>query len=959
MPRKEASRAFSSLRTETSARNESFHPGVSDGALASTPPVERWEDWLERVANAWPRAVARRTTVVPTTCQSCPAGCGLLAFVDRDGHEPYRFEGNPLHPGSQGRLCPGGLATQSQRRAPDRVLQPMRRSGPRGSGKWTPITWDEALDDVAGRIRDTITSERLDELLVHLGAAEPDPFLARTLGAWGMDVLHLDSTAASPQAAAGYQLWMGSGATCPDLHEAELILMVGAPADADPVQGDARGLAEARKRGARVVLLDPVLSRTAGLTDTWLRPLPGTEGAILLAIASHIIGRRSFNRDFMRRWWNWAEYMEARYPGVTISFPRFELALQKLYGDFSFEYAAQESGVPAEAIQELAEAVERAGPRLATVASGMAVEGGLGGWQVARSLFLLNALAGAIDVPGAVAPDAWCRFVPQPFAPPAPHDQWNRLPWPDDWPLASGPASPLLPHLLRDGRGALRVYVSDRFNPVGTSPDGFAWMSALSDETRVAFHVAITPVWNETARLADVVLPVGLSGEVHGLVSRPHPRTPWLAMKQPVTRVSRQRADVAVTDTRKCNPGQVWEDDELWTALTWRIDQTGAWGLRDAHTSHTHTGEPMGPDEYYAHLLDHNVPGLAEQAALQGLSALELMRRRGVHVLPPRPPGRYDEPLAPAELESLRENRIGRVFVLPREDSRRNQAPVATPTGDVRGRQPVGVRVDGELLRGFETPGGRLEFYSSTLADWGWPEMALPTYVKSHVHREVLRPDEHVLIPLIEHPWDAVATSTPWLSELAHANPLWIHPTDASALGLDTGMAVTVETELGHFVTRAWVTEGVLPRTVACNLRRGRWRLTSEPGAPDVAEMALNLDGEYRQLSRAERPRTESDPRWWSESAVPALMAIGVHPDPVTGAHCWMSAVRVRAARVDELPGDVTVDLARSQRVFEQWRSRARPAATVSPDGNRRPTWLIRALRPVTEAYRLPEAPRT
>ena len=68
------------------------------------------------------------------------------------------------------------------------------------------------------------------------------------------------------------------------------------------------------------------------------------------------------------------------------------------------------------------------------------------------------------------------------------------------------------------------------------------------------------------------------------------------------------------------------------------------------------------------------------------------------------------------------------------------------PDGDDDGRRFAGVRVDGEIRRGFPTPSGRLEFYSPTLADWGWPEHAIPTYVKSHVHPDNLEPDQTILI---------------------------------------------------------------------------------------------------------------------------------------------------------------------------------------------------------------------
>ena len=88
------------------------------------------------------------------------------------------------------------------------------------------------------------------------------------------------------------------------------------------------------------------------------------------------------------------------------------------------------------------------------------------------------------------------------------------------------------------------------------------------------------------------------------------------------------------------------------------------------------------------------------------------------------------------------------------------------------------------IRRGFPTPSGLLEFYSATLADWGWPEHALPGYIRSHVHPAELAPDQMVLISTFRLPTQIHTRSAnaKWLDELAHTNPVWIHPRDAARL---------------------------------------------------------------------------------------------------------------------------------------------------------------------------------
>ena len=106
----------------------SHFPGPSEIGLDSYPPTEHWDDWSEWDAKAWPKQVERRYALVPTICFNCEAGCGLLAYIDKDRGCIQKLEGNPLHPGSRGRHCAKGPATLNQLTDPDRILHPLKRS---------------------------------------------------------------------------------------------------------------------------------------------------------------------------------------------------------------------------------------------------------------------------------------------------------------------------------------------------------------------------------------------------------------------------------------------------------------------------------------------------------------------------------------------------------------------------------------------------------------------------------------------------------------------------------------------------------------------------------------------------------------------------------------------------------------------------------------------------------------
>src|SRR5437016_5946388 len=130
------------------------------GELASFPPPEKWDDWVEYEAKDWPTKVEKHYQLVPTICFNCEAACGLLAYIDKATLEIRKFEGNPAHPGSRGRNCAKGPATLNQVYDPERILYPMKRVGRRGEGRWKRITWDEALDEVATRMRESRLQRR-------------------------------------------------------------------------------------------------------------------------------------------------------------------------------------------------------------------------------------------------------------------------------------------------------------------------------------------------------------------------------------------------------------------------------------------------------------------------------------------------------------------------------------------------------------------------------------------------------------------------------------------------------------------------------------------------------------------------------------------------------------------------------------------------------------------------------
>jgi anaerobic selenocysteine-containing dehydrogenase len=885
---------------------------------------------------------------VPTICFNCEAGCGLLGYVDKSDFTIRKFEGNPAHPGSRGRNCAKGPATINQVTDPERILYPLRRAGRRGEGKWERVTWDEALDDLAGRIRRALVEGRRNEILYHVGRPGHELiYNQRVLHAWGIDGHNSHTNVCSAGARTGYAFWHGADRPSPDHANARFILLLSSHLEAGHYfNPHAQRIIEAKARGARVCVIDTRLSNTATKADWWLSTWPGTEAAVILAMCQVILRERLYDREFVRRWVNWEEFLREERPARPQTFETFLEVLGEVYADYTPEFAERESGAPARVIVEVAREIGRAGSALATHVWRNAAAGNLGGWQVARALELLVVLMGAVDAPGGTAPNSANKFVPAPPLMPPPAKMWNELMWPREFPLAFFEMSFLLPHFLKEGRGKISAYFTRVYNPVWTNPDGMSWIEALTDESKIERHACLTPIWSETAQFADYVLPMGHGPERHDLLSQETHAARWIGFRQPVARVALERAGKRFNSTweahREAGLGEVWEEDEFWIELSWRIDPDGTLGIRKYFESPYRAGEKLTVEDFYRWIFEHSVPGLPAAAAREGLSPLAYMRKYGAFLVEEGSYRVHEKQLADADLKDATVDPASRIVT--------------------RGGAAVGVEIDGHARAGFPTPSRKLEFYSRTLKDWKWPEYSIPVYIRSQVHWSNIdrARGEMLLLPTFRLPTLVHTRSgnAKWLYEISNRNPLWLNPQDARRFGVDTGGLLKVATEIGYFIDKVWVTESIRPGVIACSHHLGRWRFKEDSGgerwASGLVELSHKEEGTWmmRQVHGVrpfESADADSGRIWWQDAGVHQNLIFPVQPDPISGQHCWHQKVTVSTAGPEDRYGDIFVDTRKSHEVYRRWLEMARPAP--GPGGLRRPLWLARVYRPAPEAF--------
>jgi anaerobic selenocysteine-containing dehydrogenase len=315
--------------------------------------------------------------VVRAACpHDCPDTCGMLVTV-KDG-VAVRIQGDPSMPFTQGTLCTKVAYYLERTYSPERLRHPMRRAGPKGSGRFVRISWDEALDEIAARLK-ALAAEDPQTILPlsyagTMGMVQYSSMDRRFFHRLGASIL--DRTLCSSAGKMGLKYTLGGsvGMDPERFAEAKLILLWGA----NPVVSNLHlwsRVQEAKRRGARVVAIDPYRSLSAEKCTQHIALLPGTDGALALAMMHVILRDGLVDRDYV-----------AKY---TVGFEQLAERVQR----YTPEWAAGVCGLRPEEIVELARAYGTIKPAAIRLNYGM--QRHAGGGIAARTIACLPALTGA------------------------------------------------------------------------------------------------------------------------------------------------------------------------------------------------------------------------------------------------------------------------------------------------------------------------------------------------------------------------------------------------------------------------------------------------------------------------------------------------------------------------------------------------------------------------------------
>jgi len=467
--------------------------------------------------------------VINSTCRICTVGCGILIHTD-DG-QVIKVEGDPASPINQGVLCPKGLASVEYLYHPDRLRQPLKRRGKRGEGKWQPISWDEALDAVTGeliRVKDRYGAPSVVFIRGSFKGSYQEEFLGRLANLYGspniVSTSHMCHVPRHYASVLTYGFW-----AMPDFDYPPASIVVWGANLAETRHNAYLRLVEAAQHGAKIMVIDPRKIKGVDRADLWLKPRPGSDLALALAMINVIINEDLFDADFVANW--------------TTGFDQLREHVQ----DYPPQKVAEITWIDAETIKEAARFYATNKPGV--IIWGNALDHTLNSFQAARAVCILRAITGNVGRPGG-------------------DQRWGQLPV-----LRHGSPELNLPEKISPEVRQLRIAQEEEMLPIFFTalPSGIlrAIQSGEPYPVRAAYVQGCNPLliysnarevysalmeldflavadmfMTPTAALADIVLPAATYLECDGIVTPPDDSA--ALVQQQVTRAGECRSDYEI-----------------------------------------------------------------------------------------------------------------------------------------------------------------------------------------------------------------------------------------------------------------------------------------------------------------------------------------------------------------------------------------------------------------------------
>ncbi len=819
-----------------------------------------------RLKNDYSKAIIKKGV-----CLNCSTVCGIQGYII-DG-KLVKVGGNPEDPNNGKSLCAKGQSGPTINTYADRILFPLKRVGKRGEGKWKRITWEEAYDDIAKRIRKTMDEGKPEEVAIQIGRSRIGEEMTRFLNAIGSPSLfNHRALCSSNKRAANYVSLGETDWESADFERSKYILNFGSnfyEAHQGAIHAAKRIIRGRYDNGAKLVTFDVRLSNTAGRSDEWIPLNPGSDGAIALAMGQVIMQENLHDAKWLDTWSNVKS-----------------AELKTWISRYTPEWAEKISGIAAADIKRIAIEFAKAAPQaVAFTNRGSAAH--YNGFNSDRAVIMLNAIVGSIGKVGGycytveptrVPPSVFPQPQPRPPAPKAKSVIEN----PPEWPLANKwqrmKVGQIVYQYIKEGRGKVQVYLSYTVATPQNWPEGRSLaVDVLKDETLIPFHACSDIVYSEQAHLADLILPDASYMERWGLDTRNNMELrDYVTLRQPLVEPPgecQSFVDTMIELGKRISPETAkyftFKNHEEWLKLRCEGLQKKL-GV-DAK------GAPVPITDGFAYMQQHGV--------WQDMSK-------------PKYYELYNWELKPDELKDTRVDDTTQIIYRKAADGKETMA---------------GLMVEGKARRGFITPSRKFSVYHKDIEDAakqvGFTEdggKGMPEYFPVPSIAKMTADQLH----LVTFKWNVHTQgrtqSQKFLSEIVHHNPMWINTDTAARLGIKTGDLVELTTYrphghqmknggdiLGRALIPAYVTEGIHPRVLAVsntlgNIWHGRASTAQGGKRQNIPAFEKNVIDDDADLDQD----IWWDPRNGGTGAGYNINAVlPIQPAPLVGMQGWYDTI--------------------------------------------------------------------
>ncbi|MBM4276525.1 MAG: molybdopterin oxidoreductase [Deltaproteobacteria bacterium] len=480
----------------------------------------------------------RPEKIIKSVCKSCHGGCGVLVKV-KEG-KIAKIKGNP-DSFTRGTMCLKGLSSLEDANHPQRVLYPMKRKGKRGGCEWERISWNEALDTIANRMKEATVRHGARSIAVLQGTGRGyNRYTFRFARSLGTPNIGLPAHFCYGPRLSVFGMMVGGRLYC-DYHGwggsyPKTQISWGKQLEITNADGEmAVWFLDSLKKAKHLILIDPRATRLAPKSDLWLKIRPGTDGALALAMLHVIIHEQLYDKDFVRDW--------------TYGFDQ----LSERVRDYPPERAAEITWVPKDKIVEAARifALEKPG----CIQIGEALEASIHTIHTLMAIVSLMAITGNIERPGGmvnwIPPDTgpmedFAMEVPPPRETPVGAERFRLLNQP---PFAMCHLPTVFKELSED-KGTIKLMHIEGSNPLVAYENTKVVMKGLLN---LEFLSVADLYMSPTAEYADIVLPVAHWLETDDIYDM-HPRF-WVG---------------AINKAREPR-GEAWPDNKIFNELGKRI----------------------------------------------------------------------------------------------------------------------------------------------------------------------------------------------------------------------------------------------------------------------------------------------------------------------------------------------------------------------------------------------------